>query len=240
MIVAATPPLLALTERLDARIPLDHHERELLLDLPVATVHIRANRPISGDGAKSGHAYLVTEGLIGRVQHSRGGGRQITALYVPGEIACLEGMVRAERSSAVETLAATSLLLIPHDALRRAQQRHPEVGRALWSETLRHAAIGAEWLFNIGRRRSLSRTAHLLCELACRHGGPGQTPRTQFALAARQSHLADMLALTPVHFNRTLKVLREERLVSLEDRELSIHDWPRLARLAEFDPAYLD
>jgi CRP-like cAMP-binding protein len=240
MIVAATPPLLALTQRLEARIPLDDREREMLLDLPAATVHIRANRPIAGDGAKAGHACLVIEGLVGRSQHSRGGGRQITAVYLPGEIACLEGMIRAERSSAIEALAATTLLVIPHDALRRIEQRQPGIGQALWSEILFHAAIGGEWLFNIGRRRSLARTAHLLCELACRHGGPGRVPRTRFPLAARQGHLADMLALTPVHLNRTLKVLREERLASFQDRDLCIHDWPRLARLADFDPAYLD
>jgi CRP-like cAMP-binding protein len=240
MIVAATPPLLALAERLEARIPLDQRDREMLLELPTTIVHVRANRPIVGDGARAGHAYLVIEGLIGRIQHCRGGGRQITSLYLPGEIAGLEGMIRAERTSIVEALAATSLLIIPHDALRRAEQRQPEIGRALWSEMLFHSAIGAQWLFNIGRRRSLSRIAHLFCELACRHGGRGGAPRTRFPLAARQSHLADMLALTPVHLNRTLKVLREERLASFRDRELCVHDWPRLVRLADFDPAYLD
>jgi hypothetical protein len=55
----------------------------------------------------------------------------------------------------------------------------------------------------------------------------------------RQSELADMLALSAVHVNRTLMEMRRGGLVSVGGRQLVIHDLPRLQSVAGFDPAYL-
>ena len=116
---------------------------------------------------------------------------------------------------------------------------HAALAEALWAECLLQGSMKAQWLLNVGRRRSLSRAAHLFCELACRHGGADRKPRMRFPFPARQGHLAEMLALTPVHVNRVLRALREEGLAGFEDRDLVIRDWNRLVRLADFEPSYL-
>jgi CRP-like cAMP-binding protein len=238
MIVSAPPPLVGLADRLAARVPLGSQEREALLELPAASARRAGNRPILAADVAPGHAYLVVEGLVARIQSTRRGEQQITALYLPGEIACA-GLIRSAPVGALHTIAPSAILVVPHEALRRAQQRHPALARALWAECLLESGIAAEWLLNIGRRRALARTAHLFCELACRHAGSDRGPRLRFALPARQNHLADMLALTTVHLNRTLRVLRETRLATCHERELIIHDWPRLASLGDFDARYL-
>jgi CRP-like cAMP-binding protein len=55
----------------------------------------------------------------------------------------------------------------------------------------------------------------------------------------RQPDMADVLGLTSVHMNRTLKVLRADGLIDLRSRRLSIRDWAGLSALAEFSPQYL-
>jgi CRP-like cAMP-binding protein len=54
-----------------------------------------------------------------------------------------------------------------------------------------------------------------------------------------QTDLAECVGLTPIHVNRTLKELREQGLVQFRSGRVTIHDWEGLARVAEFDPAYL-
>ena len=239
MLVSASPPLLALAERLAARFPLERQEHEALLDLPAAIARMPANGQIVAADEAVEHAYVVLDGLVGQARQTRRGEQQITALYLPGETACLEAILAGGSATPLTALAPSALLVIPVDALRRAERRHPELARAFWRECQYQARISAEWLLNIGRRRATARTAHLFCELAWRSQGQDHSPRTRFPLPARQSHLADVLALTTVHLNRTLRVLREEGLASFQARELHIHDWHRLGALADFDPSYL-
>ncbi|MBU7581064.1 MAG: winged helix-turn-helix domain-containing protein, partial [Porphyrobacter sp.] len=51
--------------------------------------------------------------------------------------------------------------------------------------------------------------------------------------------LADVLGLTPVHINRKLQQLRQDGLISLRSRQLSIHDLRMLQQIAGFDSSYL-
>ena len=54
-----------------------------------------------------------------------------------------------------------------------------------------------------------------------------------------QVDLGDMLGLSPVHVNRTLKSLRLANLISVNRGQVHILEWQKLARVAEFDPRYL-
>lgn len=54
-----------------------------------------------------------------------------------------------------------------------------------------------------------------------------------------QEQLADGLALTTVHINRTLMVLAEEGLIAKPKRSINILDFDQLARVGDFDMRYL-
>ena len=51
--------------------------------------------------------------------------------------------------------------------------------------------------------------------------------------------LADACGLTPVHINRKLQQLRQEGLITLRSKQLTIHDIRTLQQIAGFDSAYL-
>ena len=55
-----------------------------------------------------------------------------------------------------------------------------------------------------------------------------------------QDDLADVLGLTPVHINRKLQQLRQEGLITLRSKQLTIHDIRTLQQIAGFDSAYLE
>jgi hypothetical protein len=63
-------------------------------------------------------------------------------------------------------------------------------------------------------------------------GGRCELPLTQV-------ELADTLALSTVHVNRTLQELRRQHLVSLSGGMLEIHDFSALQSIAMFSADYL-
>jgi predicted ArsR family transcriptional regulator len=54
-----------------------------------------------------------------------------------------------------------------------------------------------------------------------------------------QDQLADVLGLTPVHVNRTLKALEAEGLIIRQKRNVSFPDWHRLRTVGDFTQRYL-
>lgn len=61
----------------------------------------------------------------------------------------------------------------------------------------------------------------------------------RFQLALTQSDVADVLGLSVVHTNRTIRALRATGFVSWRNFDIEIKDFERLADLAGFDPTYL-
>jgi hypothetical protein len=67
----------------------------------------------------------------------------------------------------------------------------------------------------------------------------GLSDQGRCELPLTQMELADSLALSTVHVNRTLQELRRQGLVSLSGGMLEIHDFEALKAIAIFSPAYL-
>ena len=60
-----------------------------------------------------------------------------------------------------------------------------------------------------------------------------------YELPLTQEQLADAVALTSVHVNRTLMRLEEEGHIRRSKRMIQIDDWQNLAKVADFHPRYL-
>jgi CRP-like cAMP-binding protein len=100
-------------------------------------------------------------------------------------------------------------------------------------------AIAREWIVNVGQRTALSRAAHLLCEFFTRLRAVGLVQDNSCEIPLTQTEIADTLALSTVHVNRTLMELRRNGVITLRDKLLTIHDRPALQSAAGFDPSYL-
>jgi CRP-like cAMP-binding protein len=67
----------------------------------------------------------------------------------------------------------------------------------------------------------------------------GLTEDSSFALGLTQADLGDVLGVTYVHVNRTLRELRNKGLVRIGGKRATIPDRAALCRVADFDPTYL-
>lgn len=231
--------LSAFITRLRGHSPLDDGDCRALMALPLREIALTARQALVRPTQKSTHAWLVIEGLIGRISQTDDGLRQIQALSAPGEIANVAAMMLPARLCGFEAVTRSRVVAISHDALRGLAADHPAIAGALMREALLVKEILAQWLLNIGRREARAKVTHFLCEMAVRYQAANRGGATSFVLPMTQEQLGEALALTPVHINRTLKALREEKLVEVVRHEVRLFDWPAVVAAAEFDPSYL-
>ncbi len=226
-------------ERLHSLSPLPADDRDALLGMRGDIIQARANIDIVPPGAVSEYSHLVVEGVVGRFAQFSDGRRQITAIHIVGDMADVRAVATPGVASAMQALTTSTLLRFTIAELRSVVRSRPALAEAFWAYSAVDASIVERWAANLGRRTATERLAHFLCEFGLRMENAGRGDRLNFTLELTQAQLGDELGLTPVHVNRTLKALRDKRLVTSTGRAFSIHDWERLAALGDFDCTYL-
>ena len=240
MEVGPRPAALALfARRIESRSVISAADREALLALPGKSQSVSAHQDFVRLGESVNHSCLVVDGIVARFAQLDDGSRQIVDFHIPGDMVDLHSLMLPRAPWPLQALTRSTILKIPHQALRDAAFRHPDLLSALWRDCVADSHILAQWLVIIGLRNARARLAHLICEMALRFAQIGRLRNNSFPFPVTQEQLADALGLTSVHVNRSLKVLREEGLVRMTRSETTIMDWEGLAEAAEFDPTYL-
>ena len=226
-------------DRLLRRSALSAEEQQAILDLPSHAHQIRANSDIVSPGQTVDHACMVAHGLAARYDQMADGRRQITCLYIRGDMCDLHSVVAPTAAWGIVGLSTTTVLHVPHRELRELTETNPAIAQAFWRDVTADASILSKWVGNVGRRDARARIAHLLCETGIRTEEAGLGTRTCFPFEITQQQLADATGMTAVHVNRTIQALRGEDVIHTEGRTIHVRDWNRLADIGEFDPAYL-
>lgn len=225
--------------RLETRGPLGPQDRAAVRALPF---HYRTLEPASylvREGEPPEMCALLLTGFAHRHKVTGNGERQILSVHMPGEFLDLQNSFLKVADHNVQALTRCDIAGVPVAALRQLALDHPAVGRAMWIETLIDAAIFREWIVNVGRRDSLSRISHLLCEFALRLEAAGLSRDHRYEMPMSQEQIADCTGLTPVHVNRVLKELGRLGLIERDKRSISIMHWDRLQEIGDFNTRYL-
>lgn len=185
------------------------------------------------------HSTMLLDGLMCRYKDLSGGQRQIAELHVAGDFVDLHSFSLKRLDHNIMTLTPCRAALVPHENLEAMTRDFPHLTRIYWFSTNLDAAIHREWVLSLGQRSALARIAHLLCELQARLKLVGLADESGYDLRLTQVDLAECLGLTSVHVNRSLRQLREDRLVTFRSSRVEFGDLERLKAVAEFDPAFL-
>lgn len=229
--------LLAITlERLEGA---SDNDRDALGALIADSRAVGAGRVLVEEGGRPQMSMLLLSGFVGRVSILKEGGRQISGLNVPGDFVDLHSLLLKKMDHSLVALTDVSVATISHVSLRLICEARPRLMRALWRDTVIDGAINREWLAALGRLPAAVRLAHLFCELYVRLKAVGLAAHYRFDLPLTQSDAADMVGITSVHVNRSLRTLREQGFLEWRDGQVTINDWRKLARFAQFDPTYL-
>ncbi len=215
-------------------------DEEALLSLPHRTKRLERNGYIVRERETTTHSCVMLSGYAIRHKIVMGGARQIVAVHMKGDLVDLQNSFLGVADHSVQVLTESEVAFIPREAIKKLGFERPNVGMAMWHDTLVDGSVFREWVANVGRRDAYARIAHLLCEFSLRLKVAGLGKETDYELPMTQEQLADCVGLTPVHVNRTLKALEAENLIARKNsRGITIGDWKKLAEAGDFDSNYL-
>ena len=218
---------------------LNEEDRAAFLALPYTIRRFGTREDIFSYGERPAYCCLVLDGWVHRYGIIGDGDRQSLLLYVPGDAPDLQHLFLPLLDHTLASMTASTLAFIPHRALYGLVERRPRVMAALWRDTLVDTSMYRERLMCLGRRSSIGRTAHFFCEMYLRQELAGLAGDLSCPIPITQGEIADVLGITPVHLNRSLRALRSRRVIELKGGYLKILDRAALIKVAEFDPTYL-
>jgi len=231
---AAAVPRVSLKDTL-VKAGLERELAQLLEDMPHRVVHVDPKRPFREPGAPRNEVMFVRSGILAKFKTDGSGRRQIVALRFPGE-----GILPREGNASygIQAIVKSEVMVGRAEDFDPIVERFPELQRFFWKLIQRNEAIGYEWLVNCGRRDSVARVAHLLCETATRTGIDAEHERMVNPFTQQQ--IADITGQTSVNVNRVFADLERQGLIERSGREIAFPDWAELRRIASFQPAYLE
>jgi CRP-like cAMP-binding protein len=179
---------------------------------------------------KSGWGLLYRELLDGE--------RQIIDTPLCGDIVGFRS-VDGPRFASLASITELAVYEISRKTLVGGILSEGRFGNKIACSLARLNAILTEHLVNAGRRNAMSRIAHFLLELEERLSNVGLSAHGRYECPLAQHELADILGMTTVHVNRTLRELRKADLVSFKGGHVVVIERKNLVKMAGFDKEYL-
>ncbi len=226
-----------LADRLAGLAALSVNDLDFLAKMPFTIGHFASHETIRRKGDQPDCCCLVLQGYLCWRDPDNGG--QITSIYVPGDIPDLQTVKSPAVEANLSALGPVVVAFVPHSFFHEMTSFSSSLARALALLSLAEAACLRNWIINLGSRDSLTRVAHLICEIVYRLQAVGQARDFRFPSPFTQSDLAAACGISAVHANRIIQELRRQHLLHWQSKTVAITDWRRLVHLAGFNPDYL-
>lgn len=218
---------------------LGSEEISLLSDACTNVRELPANFHLIREGDEPDPVFVILDGWACGYKMLPDGGRQIMSFMLPGDFCDIHIAVLEAIDHNIMTLTKARVASLPRAQMEALVQARPALTQAFWWSQLVDQSILRAWIVSMGRRKSIERVAHLMCELYIRMRNIGLADDHECRMPLTQLVLADALGLTPVHVNRVLRVLKTAKVMELKRGALKIIDSAKLAEIAGFDGNYL-
>jgi CRP-like cAMP-binding protein len=229
-------------ERLIARLQsvagLTEDERSALNSVPHTIRKLGDRESILQEGDKASNCVALMDGFLYR-QKIVGDRRQILSVHVPGDIPDLMTLYLSTMDHDLISAGESTVATVPHSALKSLFEKRPSLVHSFWRETLIDAAIFRHWVGNLGAMDAFHRVAQLFCEIAVRLEFVGLLAQNSFSFPFTQEDVGSACGLSKVHTNRTLQVLRKQRLLVWRGETVSLPNREELEAAADFNADYL-
>lgn len=203
-------------EKLSGFAPLTPAEKAALTAATASPCAYNAKHDLIREGDRPGPVFIVLDGWVCRYKILPNGSRQILAYLMPGDSCDLNIGLLAEMDHSIQTITPASVATVDRLQMDTLFDRYPGIAKAMYLGQLVDEGTMRAWITSMGRRVSIERVAHLMCELYLRALNIGLTLEPPFALPLSQTMLADSLGMTPVHLNRVVKELRSSGAMTLK------------------------
>jgi CRP-like cAMP-binding protein len=210
----------------------------VLLQAVKCRVSVAAHDTFIHEGDDRGQVKVLLSGTTCCFSRNEDGDRSILSFQHAGDFCNLHRYVLPDTQTAIGVQALTDCTvgIIEFRDMDRLLS-HPRLASAFWRTSMLEAAFYRQRLSSTGRGTALERVAHLLCEQLARREVIGiYAKRLPFS----QIDVADAVALSVVHVNRTIQTLRSLNVLSKARLAIEVVDRKQLEKIAGFDQRYLD
>jgi CRP-like cAMP-binding protein len=188
-------------------------------------------RNLVPDGNVQQPVYLLAEGWGYSYYDFPDGRRYVVDVHTPGEIVGVAAACSRRQAPRLGTLTQVTVARLDGSELRRRLKTAGEVASGLGRLMADQQAEMTEHMGSLARHTAYERVAALLLRLYRRVEGRSPGSRTVFACPVSQQVIGDMLGLSVVHVNRSLRKLSEDGILHKRTGEVEILDAGALRRI---------
>ena len=213
-----------------------HSERETveIQQRKRGEVMVAAGETCLRQGDERQNMFTVLDGWGYRYSELEDGRRQILNFVFPGDLIGLQSALDDPCAHSVAALTQMRLCRFEAGSLHGLVSDCPEVAfDVVWLAASEERALEGH-LLGIGRRSALERLAYMLSYLRDRGVQSGLRAERDPITPMTQGLLADMLGMSLVHTNKTLRQLQADGLVRWRGRRVFIDDIERLREIGRW------
>ena len=216
--------------------PLAQEQRLLMNTIKKGEKLLERGDVLLREGEHSQSLYSVLEGVLIRYRSLDDGRRQIVNFMFPGDLVGLQGAFDEPASHSVEALVPARVCHYGRSDFRSVIQNSPELGYDVtWLAAKEETALEGH-IVSLGQRSAKERVVFLAVWLLDRAISTGIAHEGNILeIPVTQSQIADMLGLSLVHTNRTIRALDRENMVQWNQRELCVPNMDEAAEFAGFE-----
>lgn len=225
--------------RFRALANLTEAEVNALSALPDEEVHHARRTTIVREGEESTGFRLQIAGWITSSIMMPDGKRLIPKLHLPGDMIGTPDMAQRRSITTLTALTDAVTAFVPSERIGRLFKSHPRLAALFTVAAQMERIYLIDQLALVGVGRAKQRVAHFIVDVYERLSAAGEAGGGRFLLSTSQEVIGEILGLTGVHVNRTLRQLEEEGLITRRRpakvhrrHEIEILDFERLNQLA--------
>lgn len=197
-----------------------------------------------GDTVSGFHLHI--KGWVASSIILRSGNRLIQKVHLPGDMLGTPTMVLSRAADTLTALTEAVTAFVPYERFGELYVAAPRLA-ALFTVAVQMERLALmDMLAITGNASAREQLARLLVDLHTRLAPLGLVEEDAFDLPLTQEVIGDLLGLTGVHVNRTVRALEEEGLIARTGHRVRLLDLDRLRLLSPlpprqpaFEPAWL-
>lgn len=193
-------------------------------------LHFRSGQRIYVPGQNFDALFLVHSGFLKTTLLDEWGNEQGLNFPMKGDVMGIESMHCGQYSCEAVALSDCDIIVLPSDTMIQFCHRHQQLEHTLFALMSRELARQQQRLSLHGSASAEARVGRFLLALAERFHALGYA-KTSFNLRMTRNDIGNYLGLTLETVSRSLSGLNELGLITVNQRQITIHDAKGLATL---------
>jgi CRP-like cAMP-binding protein len=190
-----------------------------------------ARRTIFQQGERVAGVPIVCSGWAAAATTLSNNRRQIVSLLLPGDMISGALVFGDKLNFSVEAITDVTYHSYDRAEFRAAMSANPNLFETILKAWAEENIQVVQLAVGLGQCTAEERIARLVLKLMERLALRGLVKDRTFHFPLRQRHIAEITGLTPVHVNRVVGELRQQGLMDIRNRALTIQNTAALRRI---------